>query len=137
MATATKYTHTPRRFSDGTMDWDTDTFKCALVTSSYTPSAAHTVWANVSANEVANGNGYTTGGVTLAGNTVTDTMIDCNDPSWTALSKTFRYAVFYKSGTANSLTNPLVAYVDFGSNITATGTDFVITIDSLGLLTLS
>lgn len=137
MATVVKYTHAPRRFSDGTMDWDTDTFKCALLTSSYTPSAAHTVWADASANEVASGNGYTTGGVTLTGCAATNTMLDCNDPTWNALSKTFRHAVFYKSGTANSLVNPLVAYVDFGSNITATGTDFVITIDSLGLLALS
>lgn len=137
MAAVTKYAHTPRRFSDGTLDWDTDTFKCALVTSSYTPSAAHTQWADASTNEVTTGSGYTTGGVTLAGATATNTMLDCNDPSWTALSKTFRYAVFYKSGTANGLTNPLVCYVDFGSNITATGTDFVITIDSAGLLALS
>lgn len=136
MATVVKYAHTPRRFSDGTLDWDTNAFKCALLTSAYAPSAAHTVWTDVSAHEVTNGNGYTTGGVLLTGKAVTNTMIDCNDPSWVALAKTFRYAVFYKVGTDNGLTDPLVCYVDFGSNITATGTDFVITIDSLGLLTL-
>lgn len=137
MASVVKYTHLPRRLSDGTIDWDTDTVKCALVTNSYTPSAAHTIWADVSANEVATGNGYTTGGVAVANKTATDTKLDCDDPSWTALSKTFRLAVFYKVGTANSLVNPLICYIDFGSDITAVGTDFVITIDSAGLFTLS
>ena len=138
MASVIRYTHVPRRFCDGTLDWDTDTFKMALVTSSYTPSAAHTIWGDVSANEVASGNGYTTGGVALAGKALTNTMLDCNDPSWTALSKTFRYAVVYKVGTAgpDSLVNPLVCYIDFGSNTTATGTDFVVTIDAGGLMTL-
>ena len=43
------------------------TVKVALVTSSYTPNAAnngHSLWSDASSNEIANGNGYNTGGVT-------------------------------------------------------------------------
>jgi len=95
----------------GGMDLDTDTLKVALVTSSYTPDTAHEEWADVSTYEVASGDGYTTGGITLASPVVTNDHIDYADPVWTALTKTFRYAVIYKSGSGGGLTNPLVAYL--------------------------
>lgn len=96
---------------DGGIDLDTDTLKVALVTSSYTPSLAHTAWAEVSANEVATGAGYTTGGVSLASPAATNSNIDYADIVWTALTKTFRYAVCYCSKTVGGITNPLVFYI--------------------------
>ena len=95
----------------GGVDLDSDTLKVALVTSSYTPSAAHTVWTDVSANEVAAGAGYATGGVTLANPVATNSTIDYDDAVWTALTKTFRYAVGYKVGTVGALTNPLLFWI--------------------------
>lgn len=94
----------------GGIDLDTDTLKVALVTSAYTPSAAHTIWADVSANEVATGSGYTTGGIALTTPVVAASNIDYDDLVWTALTKTFRYAVCYKSGSGGGLTNPLLWY---------------------------
>jgi hypothetical protein len=48
------------------IDFDSDTIKAILLTSSYTPDVAHD-YKNDLTNEVANGNGYTTGGFTLTG----------------------------------------------------------------------
>lgn len=138
--TFTKYTHLPKLLSTGGIDIDTDTIKCALVTSSYTPSAAHDEWADVSANEVATGDGYTTGGVTLTGVTVTNTAIDCDDPAWTALTKTFRYAVFYKSGSGGGLTNPLIGWAlmnDAPADIEVVSSNYSLIVNASGLFTLS
>lgn len=52
----------------------TATVKAALVSSSYTADTSvtgHDTWSDVSANELANGNGYSTGGVTLSSKAVT------------------------------------------------------------------
>jgi len=95
----------------GGIDLDTDTLKVALVSSGYTPSTAHDEWADVSANEVTAGSGYTTGGITLTGVVATNSTIDYADPAWTSLTKTFRYAVCYKLGSGGGLTNPLLFYI--------------------------
>lgn len=96
------------------------TVKVALVSSSYTPNAANngnSVWADVSANEIANGNGYTTGGYTLT--TDTTSLVtnghnyDSEDPSWTASGGSipaWRYAVMYASGSLWGKTSPLIGY---------------------------
>lgn len=136
--TFTKYTHTPRRFADGTLDWNTDTFNIALVTSAYTFSAAHTVWADASANEVANGNGYTTGGAALT-TSMDNTKLDASDVTFSGLDKTFRGAIVYKVGTANTLVNPLVGYILFDNtpaDVVSAGTDFVAIWDALGVFSL-
>lgn len=85
---------------DGTFDIDTDTWKVALVTSSSNISTSSTTWAAVT-NEVANANGYTTGGITvtltLAG-TTSVTVSFASNPVWTATggSITARWAVLYE-----------------------------------------
>lgn len=96
------------------------TVKACLVTSSYTPDATvtgHYLYSDVSANEIANGNGYTTGGATVG--TLASTAISGGykfssaSPSWTASGgniPAFRYVVFYVSGTFNGKTNPLIGY---------------------------
>lgn len=112
MATIIKrYSHTWKLINSGLLVPTSDTLMFALVTSSYTPSLAHTQWADVSTYEVASGDGYSTGGVALASPVATNTTIDFDDPVWTALTKTFRYVVCYASKTAGGLTNPLVFYI--------------------------
>jgi len=96
------------------------TVKIALVTSSYTPDTTNTgnsLWADVSANEIAGGNGYTTGGATLGGaavNAVTNGFaFDTNDATWNASGgniPAWRYAVMYVSGTLWGKVNPLIGY---------------------------
>jgi hypothetical protein len=98
----------------------TATVKVALVSSAYTPSAGtsgHDEWADISANEIANGNGYTTGGVTLA--SLASTAITggwkfaSGNAVWTASGgniPAWRHAVMYVSGTLWGKTNPVVGY---------------------------
>ncbi|AEK07778.1 hypothetical protein FDI59_gp027 [Mycobacterium phage Yoshi] len=85
---------------DGTFDLDSDTFKVALVTSSSNIGASSTTWSGVT-GEVSNGNGYTTGGVsvtlTLTGTTSVAVSFATN-PVWTASGSgiTARWAVLYE-----------------------------------------
>lgn len=128
-ATITAYDHLWKLLLTGAVDLDTDTLKLALVTSSYTPSAAHVEWADVSANEVATGSGYTTGGETLASPAATNSTVDYADVTWTSLTKTFRYAVCYKSGSGGGLTNPLLFYILLDStpaDVISTGSNYMV-----------
>ena len=85
---------------DGTFDIDSDTWKMALFTSSSNIGASSTTYAGVT-NEVANGNGYTTGGasitLTLSGTTTVTVDIE-TDPTWTASGGSIvaRFAVIYE-----------------------------------------
>jgi len=136
-ATITEYDHLWKLLLTGAVDLTTDTLKVALVTSSYTPSTAHDEWADVSANEVATGNGYTTGGATLASPVATNSNIDYADVTWTSLTKTFRYAVCYKSGSGGGLTNPLLFYILLDStpaDIVSTGSNYTIQWNSINKL---
>jgi hypothetical protein len=78
-------------------------YKVALVTSSSNIGASTTAWSGVT-NEVASGNGYTTGGVSVTlsqtGTTSVNVFFSSN-PSWTASggSITARWAVLYKTGS--------------------------------------
>ena len=102
-----------------------NTYKIALYTSAATLSAATTAYS--ATNEVANGNGYTTGGATLAGfatsSSGTTAWLDWStDPSWATSSFTARYALIYNS----SVSNKAVAVLDFGADYTATNGTFTI-----------
>ena len=139
-ATTTLYTKFPAKLANAEIDWDTDTIKVALVTSSYTPDQdAHDYWDDVSANE-ASGTGYSAGGATLGSKTVTQDnatnkqTFDAADTSWSTSTVTARYAVIYKS-TGTASTSPLIGYVDFGTNESSSGGTFQITWNASGIFT--
>lgn len=98
----------------------TATVKAALVTSAYTPNSTntgHSLWADVSANEIANGFGYTTGGLALATDTVNAVTngfnYDSEDLVWTASGGSipaWRYMHLYVVGTLWGMVNPLIGY---------------------------
>jgi hypothetical protein len=78
-------------------------YKVALVTSTSNIGAASTTYAGVT-NEVAAGNGYTAGGVSVTLSQTGTTSVNVyfsSNPSWTASggSITARYAVLYKTGS--------------------------------------
>lgn len=138
MATTALYTKFPAKLANAEIDWDTDTIKVALVTSSYTPDQdAHDYWDDVSANE-ASGTGYTAGGATLASKTITQDnatnkqTFDAADVSWTSSTITARYAVIYKS-TGTASTSPLIGYVDFASNQSSSSGTFQIQWNASGI----
>ena len=94
---------------DGTIDMDTDTLKVALFTSSYTFAASQTAYSGLT-NEVANGNGYTTGGETLAGVSWSQTAgaltFNANDTVWTATGGSIvarRFVLYSQTATGNDL----------------------------------
>jgi hypothetical protein len=85
---------------NGTFAIGSDTFKVALFQSTSNLGAGSTSYSGVS-NEVANGNGYTTGGVavtlTLSGTTTVKVDFQ-TDPEWTGSGSGFsaRWAALYE-----------------------------------------
>jgi hypothetical protein len=113
----------------GAIDFDTDTFKVLLVTSSYTPDKDTHDKRNDVTNEVS-GTGYTAGGVTSVCTVTKDTANDrvtlsFAAVSWASSTITARGAVIYKStGTASN--DNLVAYNDFGSDVASASGTFTV-----------
>lgn len=108
----------------------TDTYKIALYTDSATLGA--TTAAYSATNEVADGNGYTTGGKTLTGFTSgfasSKAYITFDDPEWTSATITARGCLIYNS----SKSNKAVAIFDFGSNVSSTNGTFTIDLPAAG-----
>jgi hypothetical protein len=124
------------------VDFDSDTIKVALLTSSYTPDQdAHDYFNDVSTYEVS-GTGYTAGGNTLASKTATyDSgtnviVLDAADTTWSSSTITARYAVVYDS-TGTAATSALIGYVDFGSDQSSTNGNFTITWDATGIVRIT
>lgn len=121
----------------GKIDWRADTVKVALFTNSYTPKPTDELYSGIT-GEVAEGNGYTTGGNVCANQTApydpekNSTMFDADDPpTWTASGDgfSFRYIVTY-----DSTTGVLIGYNDYGSNLQLrSGDTFAFSFDSAGI----
>ena len=126
-------------------DFDTDTIKMGLTTNSYTPNQDDHQYYDVSiSNEVAAGNGYSTGGYTLANKTIGRTLnvvkLDNTvDPNWTTgagETLTARRAFSYDSSPGSN--KPLMTWVDFGQDESASnGGTFTIVLDAGGLATIT
>jgi hypothetical protein len=118
----------------GNIDFDTDTFKMMLVTSTYTASKSHSKRSDIT-NEVT-GTGYTAGGnaaactVAATDNVNNDVEITFSITSWTSATITARAGVIYKSRGGASSADELVGYVDFTSDTTSTNGTFAVTISS-------
>lgn len=134
------YNHTAARFASGA-NAASDTYKVMLCTSA-TFTAADTTLAGITKTEVANGNGYTTGGATLANVAVTtvttnDAKFDADDAVWTASGGaiTASYGILYNDTDAS---DPPVAFIDFGGSESAgDGTDFKIVWNANGIFTFT
>ena len=119
------------------LDLDNDTIKIMLVTSSYTPDfGAHDFKDDVT-NEVS-GTGYTAGGNTLGSVTLTQTggtiTFDAADTSWSSSTITAaRGAVIYDDTVAS---DPLIAYIDFGSDFSSANGTFTIAFNAGGIFTI-
>jgi hypothetical protein len=128
---------------DTPADLEGVTVQLSLHTDAYTPDRdADNFFDDVSASEVANGNGYTTLGVTLTGvtwsyDTASDQVrLDFDDPSWTfTASKTWRYGVIWINTGGASSTDPLIGLLTWDSNQTVS-TAYTLTIDTAGILYL-
>lgn len=124
------------------IDWDSDTIKVKLCTSSYTPDQdAHQYMSSVT-NEIT-GTGYTAGGATLTSPTSAYTgasnlfALGGATVAWAASTLTARYAVVYNSTPGTDATRPLASYVDFGADVATTAGTLTITWDATGIITVS
>lgn len=122
------------------IDFDSDTIKVALCTSTYTPNQNTHDYFNDITNEVT-GTGYTAGGATLGTKTVTQSTttytFDAADTVWTTATVTARYAIVYDATPGTAATNPLIGYIDFGADVTATAGDFTIVWNASGIFTMT
>lgn len=127
------------------VDFDTDTVKVMLTSSSYTPDLdAHDFASDIS-NEVSV-SGYASGGQTLTSKTVTlDTAndrvdVDAADVVWSIPSGstlTARYAVIYKAVGTTMTVSPLIALIDFAGDQVASNGALTISWSAAGYLRLS
>lgn len=124
------------------IDLDSDTLKVMLTTSAYTPNQDTHIYKSSVTNEVT-GTGYTAGGATLT--TVTATYdaatntftLDSADVTWANSTITARYAVFYDSTPATDAARPLIAYWDFGADVSSSGGPFTLTLDATGIASVT
>lgn len=123
------------------LDLDLETHKIALFTNSVTPSfSADTAYgvAPYNANEVS-GTGYTAGGQVLTSTAVDESPTgtlrwDCADPTWTTATITnARCGLVYADALAG---NNAILLINFGGDYSSIAGPFVITLSSLGLMTL-
>jgi hypothetical protein len=132
------YTSAIDEMARGDIDFDTDTFKAMLVTSSYTPNKdTHEFRDDVTNEAPATGN-YVAGGET---STVTVTKDTANDKvtiqfgavTWSSSTITARGCVYYKSRGGASSADELVAYNDFGSDVSSSGGTFAVAASTITL----
>jgi hypothetical protein len=127
----------------GSIDFDNDSFKIILMATGFTfDEDAHEGYADISASELTEANGYlrntkTLSGVTLTVNTTTDRLeVECADVTWTASGGSigptpgaiiFDDTVTAALGHADVVADTIVGYIDFGGDITqAAGGTFTI-----------
>lgn len=138
------YDTAKEKIGQGLIDLDGHTFKIALfLSTSNCDTLTHDELADLT-NQHANGNGYTTGGATLASVTWTNSSgtitFDAADAQWTASggSITARFAVIYDDTPAG---DPLLAVCLLDTapaDVTATDTNtFTIQFNASGIFTLS
>ncbi|AEV51994.1 hypothetical protein [Prescottella equi] len=124
------------------VDLDSDTLKVMLCTSAYTPNQDTHRYKSSITGEVS-GSGYTAGGVTLTGVTVTydaatNTLkLDADDASWPAATITARHAVIYDSTPGSDATRPLIGYTTFDQDISSTAAAFQLIWDPAGICTMT
>lgn len=122
------------------LDSGGDTIKIALLGSGYTPDPDDGAWADVSGEEIAAGGGYSAGGWTLAGQSLTQddvndvVYLDGNDIEELNSTITASYAVVYDDTHANDV---VLAIIDFGGEKITVNATFTIQFSSNGVFRLA
>ena len=115
----------------GNIDFDTDTFRMMLVTSTYVENADTHNRRDDITNEVT-GTGYTAGGAVC---TVTVSAVDTGndrvtitlgETTWDPSTITAAGAVVYKDRGGAASADELVAYIDFGGDFSSTNGPFTV-----------
>lgn len=108
------------------IDWEDDTIMVSLHTTEFIPDQDADEFQDDLSYE-SSATGYTAGGNEIANTTLNYTggtntlMYDGNNVVWTITGTiTFQYAVIYDATPGNAGTNPLIGFIDFGSEQTVT-----------------
>ena len=116
---------------------ETAPIKAALMAAAYTPNFdTHNVFSGISANEAA-GTGYTAGGLTLTGKTVTTdaaadrAVFDAADATWNPITIQTAGAVVYDSASGI-----LLAWFDFNGTKSPTQQLWSVIWDATGIIRL-
>lgn len=123
---------------NGDLDFDANTFKLMLTTSSYTPNQDTDEFRSGVTNEVGASGSYASGGGTLANVSVSydgtsnEARITWNDISFTTATITARTAVIYKS-TGSAATDVLVAYCTESGDVSSTAGTFTVDLPAVTL----
>ena len=113
--------------AQGAIDFENDTFQIILMQPGFTFNrASHGLYANVIANELANGNGYNAGGETLLGVSVDQDnvenagIITWNNMNWTAAGGNLEAAgaIIYNDTLIAPNEDAIMTYINFGETIT-------------------
>ena len=122
------------------VDFESDTVKLSLHTSTLIPSLDNDVHFDDVDNEVAASGTYAAGGGTLTvASSIDDVddegVLDATDISFTSATITARFAIIYKdSGTA--ATSPLLCWIDFSTDQTSTAGTFTVSFAAEGIVNL-
>lgn len=125
---------------DALIDVESHTMKVMLLDGTHTSSQdTHDTYTDVSGDEVSSA-GYTVGGFTLVSSdqaygTPTSKVWQwtAGNPSWTGVSFTTEYAVYYDTVA----TQPLMSFVNFGADQVISSANFSITHDAAGIVKLT
>ncbi len=139
-ATLTLYDNAPKAISGG-VDLDADTLKVALLNNSHAHNNAHTVFGDVSANEIS-GTNYVAGGQALANRSWSRSAgvakLDADDLTWSGLIVTgLRYGVLYRHDEATPANRLLLATITLDSGAFNVDGDYKILWHADGILTVS
>ena len=134
MAAYNKFNQFVGDLANGKYNFAGDALKVLLTNTA--PVATNAVYADVSGTELANGNGYTTGGAAVTTTSDTDTagtvktILQPVVFTATGAMGPFRYAVLYDTTPTTPL-KPLIAWFDYGSPVTlASGETFTVGFDT-------
>lgn len=129
MASFNKFNAFVERLAEKNINLQSDTHKVMLTNTA--PVATNSLYSDISSNEVANGNGYTTGGgaatVSSSAQSSGTYKLVLADVVFTASGAVgpFRYAVLYDVTSGD-----LIGWWDYGSSITlANGESFTVDFD--------
>jgi len=126
----TLYDKGRQRFLEGAFNWLTDTVKCILVSSAYTPNfTTHEFLSDVSSSARVG----PTAGVSLTSKTTTGGAADASDITFSAISgSTVTALILYQGNSGVESSEPLIAYIDTatGLPITPNGGDIIVTWDN-------
>lgn len=130
------------QFLNGTMDWDTDSFRAVLVAAAYTEDLTDTAWSDLSANEVS-GTGYSAGGIACANEAISQpsaqvVRMDLDDLTFSTVTLTAKWLVIVHDADGNGSLAAgdipvFIVELESGGTVSPSAGDLAVTINASGI----